>query len=407
MPELPEVEECRRIVLSLFKKHSIVAVQVAKDDPKVIPPCVEPSLSSPDKTPSFSFDLFKGIIGNTLENIGRRGKLMFMQFGPSFPMSLYIHLGMTGSFLYARKAPLSLPKYAKIAWTLDNGHYIAFMNVRKLGRVQLVNTRVPSDMPTLARLGPDLLTDCPSLPSFSSSLSASSMVLKAFLLDQSKCCGVGNWIADEVLYSARISPLRKAHECTPEQALSLYVSLQYVIQTAVAARANKNHFPSHWLFYHRWGKGKRKRETASSGSMDGLSFIQCGGRTTCFSLKLQKKETFRLFKEGEKGWGSEFMGMERVDEETQKVVKMKMKKKEKEIDRIEHYGGKGWKIFYQGEKEDKEEEEENVMMKRGPKKKMKKMKVKKEVKKEVKNEEENEEMDESKKKRRKTRMKSK
>lgn len=62
---------------------------------------------------------------------------------------------------------------------------------------------------------------------------------------------MGNWVADESLYQARIHPEQTAHSLTPEQAAALHWWIQEVCTTAAAVDADADRFPEDWLFHHR------------------------------------------------------------------------------------------------------------------------------------------------------------
>ncbi len=64
-----------------------------------------------------------------------------------------------------------------------------------------------------------------------------SAQIKAVLLDQSVTAGVGNWIADEVLYQAKIHPTRPASALTTEEVKHLHATIQRVsdLRTCITA----------------------------------------------------------------------------------------------------------------------------------------------------------------------------
>src|SRR5262249_51425175 len=78
--------------------------------------------------------------------------------------------------------------------------------------------------------------------------------IKAVLLDQSVFAGVGNWIADEVLYQAALRPHRPASSLTPAEVGRLRSRLRSIVTRAVAAGADSDRFPRHWLYHVRWGR---------------------------------------------------------------------------------------------------------------------------------------------------------
>lgn len=111
--------------------------------------------------------------------------------------------------------------------------------------------------------------------------------LKAFILDQAVISGIGNWVADESLYHARLHPEQYCDEFSDEEMKRLHESITYVCQTACDLLADSDRFPDHWLFNHRWGKGKKTASALPNGEK--LAFITVGGRTSCYAPAIQKK----------------------------------------------------------------------------------------------------------------------
>ena len=102
--------------------------------------------------------------------------------------------------------------------------------------------------------------------------------IKAVLLDQGLFAGVGNWIADEVLFQAGIRPHRLASSLAPDEIGRLRTRLLAIVRKAVAVGADSDRFPKGWLFHHRWGKDHNARTSAG----DRLAHETIGGRTTAW-----------------------------------------------------------------------------------------------------------------------------
>ncbi len=102
--------------------------------------------------------------------------------------------------------------------------------------------------------------------------------LKGLLLDQGFAAGVGNWIADEVLYQARLHPRRKASSLSEAEARRLRSKLRSVIRKAVEVDADSSRFPRTWLYHHRWGRN----EEASTFRGERIEYIEVAGRTTAW-----------------------------------------------------------------------------------------------------------------------------
>lgn len=128
---------------------------------------------------------------------------------------------------------------------------IAFLDARRLGRIRLVSGS-PLESPPISNLGFDPVLSMPDLPTFSSLLLKRSCPIKALLLNQSFSAGVGNWVADEVLYHARVHPEQRCRTLSEEQVGSVWKWTSEVCRIAVDVNADDEKFPEDWLFKHRW-----------------------------------------------------------------------------------------------------------------------------------------------------------
>ncbi|MCA9609923.1 MAG: hypothetical protein KC619_30210, partial [Myxococcales bacterium] len=164
-----------------------------------------------------------------------------------------------------------------------DGGELAFTNARRLGRVLF--REAPREEAPIGKLGFDPLTDLPSPAAFAQLLARRKRaVLKALLLDQGFSAGVGNWIADEVLYQAGLDPRRRVESLSAAETKRLRAKLKHVIDTAVRVDARKDAFPKRWLFHHRWGKDAEAR-TAEG---ERIEHLEIGGRTTAWVPSRQK-----------------------------------------------------------------------------------------------------------------------
>lgn len=276
MPELPEVEHARRLLARVAEGRRIVRARAA-DDPLVI-------AAGPR-------EVERGLRGRRIERACRHGKWLWLELDRG-PHPLF-HFGMTGSFRARAIPPLSLkgaprreredrwpPRFAKLELALDDGRELAFTNVRRLGRV-LLRER-PRDEPPISELGFDPLEGMPSPSRFAALLSRRSGTLKGVLLDQTFAAGVGNWIADEVLYQARLDPRRRVGSLEEAEVRALRSKLAHVVRVAVEADAESDRYPKSWLFHHRWEKGAR----TSRGERIARATI--AGRTTAWVPSRQR-----------------------------------------------------------------------------------------------------------------------
>ncbi|KAG8784747.1 hypothetical protein FRC15_002670 [Serendipita sp. 397] len=147
---------------------------------------------------------------------------------------------------------------------------IAFVDARRLGRIRLC--KEPLKEPPISNLGFDPILSMPSLEDFEAKVLKRGCPIKALLLDQSFSAGVGNWIADEVLFHSAIHPEQTCKSLTSGQIQSLHHNIVYVCQTAVDVNADSSQFPPHWLFQHRW-ETPSDDSSSSSESTDDLSDV--------------------------------------------------------------------------------------------------------------------------------------
>ena len=153
---------------------------------------------------------------------------------------------------------------------------------RRLGRIRL--RADPATEPPISLLGWDALLEVPPPGRFVAALRERKTPIKALLLDQGFSAGVGNWIADEVLYQARIAPARRADTLSEAEARRLRVTIRAVMRRAVGARSDSDHFPRGWLFHYRWGK----QADARTARGERITHTTVAGRTTAWVPAVQR-----------------------------------------------------------------------------------------------------------------------
>ncbi|KAG5248567.1 formamidopyrimidine-DNA glycosylase [Salix suchowensis] len=248
MPELPEVEAARRAIEEHCTGKKIKKAIIAEDS-KVIDG-VSPS------------DFVAALVGKTIVSAHRKGKNLWLQLdSPPFPS---FQFGMAGAVYikgvavtkYKRSAVNDSDewpsKYSKFFVQLDDGLELSFTDKRRFAKVRLLED--PASKPPISELGPDALLELMTVDELHGSLSKKKIAIKALLLDQSFVSGIGNWIADEVLYQARIHPLQIASSLSRESTATIHKCIKEVIWYAVEVDADCDRFPLEWLFHFRWGK---------------------------------------------------------------------------------------------------------------------------------------------------------
>jgi formamidopyrimidine-DNA glycosylase len=154
--------------------------------------------------------------GARFRDVSRRGKNL--QLGLQRPdgalVGVWSHLGMTGKWL-RRSSTDETPRFARVSLALDDGRTLHYCDMRLFGRFRLVPEARFGDIPEIAALGPDPLLDGIDPAALHARLERIRTPIKIALLDQTLLAGVGNILANEALFRARLDPRR------PARALSL------------------------------------------------------------------------------------------------------------------------------------------------------------------------------------------
>src|SRR5688572_23969465 len=265
MPELPEVEAARRRLQRALRGRTIVSA-TALDDRIVFD-------QAPPRT------VAAAVRGARVLAVRRWGKHLWLELDrrpwPAF------HFGMTGSFVFYER-PRDRPSHARLELVMDDGRRAAFRDPRRFGRIRLHHD--PRREPPISRLGFDPLLGAATAAQLREALRRRRAPLKAVLLDQSVFAGVGNWVADEVLYQAGLSPTRAASSLTAVEVSRLRRRLHSVLEGAVAVNADSDRFPATWLFHHRWVW--RSGSTTARG--EPIAHTVVGGRTTAWVPSRQR-----------------------------------------------------------------------------------------------------------------------
>lgn len=109
----------------------------------------------------------------------------------------------------------------------------------------------PLNEEPISKLGKDSYTELPEEDAFCELLATHRRSIKAVLLDQAVLCGIGNWVADEVLYQAKLYPERAARDLLEAEMKLLRTAIKGVLATAVQVDADAARLPREWLFHYR------------------------------------------------------------------------------------------------------------------------------------------------------------
>jgi formamidopyrimidine-DNA glycosylase len=137
-----------------------------------------------------------------------------------------MHLGMTGSFRFDTDDP-----YDRARLWLEDGRTLSFRDVRRFGRIGVVDKGDYTKIPMLAMLGPEPLSDEFDPEVFAEVLARTNSPIKPFLLSQRPVAGVGNIYADEALWQARIHP--RSRSVGRKRAYLLHEAIRAVLAASI------------------------------------------------------------------------------------------------------------------------------------------------------------------------------
>ena len=241
--------------------------------------------------------LKKALPGARLEKILTSGKQAAYVFSGN--RWLGVHLGMTGRLFvdtarseqptWAREETGEAttfapdPKHDLLRLTLEDGTALVFNDYRRFGKILF--HAGPGEPNWWRERAPDILSEGFDAARLDTILDAHPrLAIKPLLLDQQGFPGIGNWMADEVLWRAGIAPRTPAAKLAPATRTRLLAALRETC--ADALRVIGEGFgapPDSWLFNHRWRKGGICPATGAP-----LHYETIGGRTTCWSPAKQR-----------------------------------------------------------------------------------------------------------------------
>jgi formamidopyrimidine-DNA glycosylase len=241
VPELPEVERARSLI-----EQQALGRRIAAVDDSDMWVC----------RPHAPGEIAAALTGARLTGAHRQGKAIWVDTdgGPA----LGLHLGMAGRIVVDDPPPGG--RWDRFTLFFEDGGSLALRDRRRLGRVVLD--------PDLSRLGPD--AEEVSRRDFRERVGRGRVPVKARIMDQSRISGVGNLLADEALWRARLAPLREAGSLSESE----LDELRRALRAATRRATTRGGAHTGDLIPHRVLGGRCPRCGAA------LERAKVGGRTT-------------------------------------------------------------------------------------------------------------------------------
>lgn len=178
--------------------------------------------------------------GAPIDGVRRHGKYIDIDCDGTH---LVIHLARAGWIRWSDELPRTVLRPGKSPIALrvrlvdGSGFDVTEAGTKKSLAAYLV--RDVQEIPRLASLGPDPLSDELDREAFGALLAGRKTQIKGVLRDQSLIAGVGNAYSDEVLHAARLSPFALASSLTDEEVDTLHAALRTTLTEAIAAASGK------------------------------------------------------------------------------------------------------------------------------------------------------------------------
>ncbi|MBU1137100.1 DNA-formamidopyrimidine glycosylase [Patescibacteria group bacterium] len=265
MPELPEVETIKSQLNQLIRGKKIEKVEVRL--PKLV---------------KYPIKEFKRLVeGKKIVGVSRRGKLLIFELSDN--CFLVVHLKMSGQLIYNGE----IGKHTHLIYYFTDGSYLVHNDLRQFGYVKAVDKKGLAGLISQEKLGPEPLTKEFSLELFKKLLNQrKKSKIKTLLMDQTFIVGIGNIYASEILFQARVSPLRKVEMLKAEEIKKIYRAIKNILKLAIKmkgssandyldARGKRGSFLSMAKVYQKEGK---------------KCLNNCGGRVK--RLKMNTRSTF-------------------------------------------------------------------------------------------------------------------
>jgi formamidopyrimidine-DNA glycosylase len=195
MPELPEVETVVNTLKKMLIGKRFIDVNVYWDN------IIE----------HITIRELKQLIKNqNIIDIHRRGKIIIFVLDDFFLLS---HLRMEGKYFVDNKSIMD--KHSHVSFQFDDNTYLIYNDVRKFGKISLVDKDKLESHPYLIKLGKEPFTM--EYKDLYAKLQKKSIPIKTALLDQNIMSGLGNIYVDEVLFRSKIHPMTKANRISKKQ----------------------------------------------------------------------------------------------------------------------------------------------------------------------------------------------
>lgn len=274
MPEIAEVETVRNTLKERILNKKIKEVKVFYE------PMIESDLVS----------FKKNLIGASFIDIKRRGKWLIFETEHYYLLS---HLRMEGKYFIKDKNEVK-EKHEHVIFIFEDDTTLRYCDTRKFGRMNLVLKADLENVESIKKQGlepgDEQLTSEYLLKKFKNK----KLPIKTILLDQTIISGLGNIYANEVLFYAKINPLKPACNLTKDECEQIVVGSDIIIREAIrmggtTIRSYTSSLGVTGRFQQNLKVHKREKEPCLECSTL-IENVKVGGRSTYYCPMCQKEK---------------------------------------------------------------------------------------------------------------------
>lgn len=213
MPEIAEVETVRNTLKKQILGKKIKKVNVLYDK------MIESNVN----------DFKIKLIGQEFVDILRRGKWLIFETNDYYLLS---HLRMEGKY-FLKSAGDPIVKHEHVIFTFEDDSDLRYHDTRKFGRKNLINKEELSSVEAVKKQGIEPGDISLTGEYLIEKLKNKRLPMKTLLLDQTIISGLGNIYADEVLFRAKVNPLKSGKDLSLEEAQKIVRAAEEVIKEAI------------------------------------------------------------------------------------------------------------------------------------------------------------------------------
>ena len=273
MPELPEVETVKRVLLPIVKDRTIKKIEVLRK-----------SIVNNKEEEFISYYTNERFL-----DISRIGK--FLIFHLSNDKVLISHLRMEGKYIELLEEDNNT-KYARVVFHLDNNHKLCYDDSRSFGRMIINDESHYKEEKELAKLGPEPF-DVSDVSFLVNKTKRMNLPIKTALLTQELITGLGNIYVDEVLFASKIHPLTPAKLIKKDEWQRIIQESKRILNAAIQAGGStiKSYHPGKDIDGNfqtsllAYGRNGQKCVVCHTN----MRFIKVNGRGTTFCPHCQIK----------------------------------------------------------------------------------------------------------------------